>query len=90
MPDIRSVMKAIVADKFDKDESDITDDMSFSNDLGADSLDYVEFIVELEKHFNIVILDDEADKIVTVGDAIAYVVGKTTQSKEISELSYKD
>ncbi len=55
------------------DESEVTPEATFTNDLGADSLDTVELIMELEKEFNITIPDDQAEKITTVGDAISYV-----------------
>lgn len=73
MSDITSKVKAIVADKLGVDESEVTPKATFTNDLGADSLDTVELIMELEKEFNITIPDDQAEKIVTVGDAISYV-----------------
>lgn len=73
MPDKESIVKLIIADKFNIPKTEVRDEMNFSNDLGADSLDSVELIVELEKKFNIVIPDDEADKIQSVGDAIEYV-----------------
>lgn len=78
MPDNESIVKLIIADKFGIEESNIKNEMSFSNDLGADSLDNADLIVELEKQFNIFIPDDEADKILTVGDAIAFVKAKIT------------
>ena len=55
------------------DETEVTPEATFTNDLGADSLDTVELIMELEKEFNITIPDDQAEKITTVGDAISYV-----------------
>ena len=69
MSDIQNRVKAIIVDKLGVDEREAT----FTNDLGADSLDTVELIMELEKEFNITIPDDQAEKIATVGDAIAYV-----------------
>ena len=66
-------VKAIIVDKLGVDESEVTNDASFTNDLGADSLDTVELIMELEKEFDIQIPDDEAEGIVTVGDAISFV-----------------
>ena len=73
MSDITSRVKAIIVDKLGVDESVVTPEATFTNDLGADSLDTVELIMELEKEFNITIPDDQAEKITTVGDAISYV-----------------
>jgi len=73
MSDITSRVKAIIVDKLGVDESEVTNSATFTNDLGADSLDTVELIMELEKEFNVTIPDDQAEKIATVGDAIAYV-----------------
>mgnify|MGYP001796259392 FL=1 len=73
MSDIASRVKAIIADKLDVEESEVTPEASFTNDLGADSLDTVELIMEFEKEFNIQIPDDQAEKITTVGNAIAYI-----------------
>ena len=73
MSDITSRVKAIIADKLDVEETEVTPEASFTNDLGADSLDTVELILEFEKEFNIQIPDDQAEKIQTVGHAIAYI-----------------
>ncbi|HET6245458.1 MAG: acyl carrier protein [Bacteroidetes bacterium] len=73
MSDITSRVKAIIVDKLGVDESEVTNESSFTNDLGADSLDTVELIMEFEKEFNIAIPDDQAEKIGTVGDAITYI-----------------
>ncbi len=73
MSDIASRVKAIIVDKLGVDESEVTSEASFTNDLGADSLDTVELIMEFEKEFNIGIPDDQAEKIGTVKDAIAYI-----------------
>ena len=73
MSDIQNRVKAINVDKLGVDESEVKPEATFTNDLGADSLDTVELIMELEKEFNITIPDDQAEKIATVGDAIAYV-----------------
>ena len=73
MSDITSRVKAIIADKLDVEETELTPEASFTNDLGADSLDTVELIMEFEKEFNIQIPDDQAEKIQTVGHAIAYI-----------------
>ena len=73
MSDIASRVKAIIVDKLGVDENEITTDSSFTNDLGADSLDTVELIMEFEKEFNIAIPDDQAEKIATVGQAVDYI-----------------
>ena len=73
MSDISTRVKAIIVDKLGVDEKEVTPEASFTNDLGADSLDTVELIMEFEKEFNIAIPDDQAEKISTVGDAIAYI-----------------
>lgn len=66
-------VKKIVMEKLDASEDKVTETATFSNDLGADSLDVVEFIMEVEKEFNITIPDDEAMKLNTVGDAVKYI-----------------
>jgi acyl carrier protein len=73
MSDIKSRVIAIIVDKLGVEESEVTPAASFTNDLGADSLDTVELIMEFEKEFNIAIPDDQAEKIATVGDAISYI-----------------
>ena len=73
MSEIESKVKEIIADKLGVDEADVKPEASFTNDLGADSLDTVELIMEFEKSFNITIPDDQTEKIATVGDAIAYI-----------------
>lgn len=73
MSDISSRVNAIIVDKLGVDENEVTPEASFTNDLGADSLDTVELIMEFEKEFNIAIPDDQAEKIGTVGDAVAYI-----------------
>ena len=73
MSDIASRVKAIIVDKLGVDESEVTPEASFTNDLGADSLDTVELIMEFEIEFNIAIPDDPAESIGTLGDAIAYI-----------------
>jgi acyl carrier protein len=75
MSDVTTKVKAIIVDKLGVDESEVTSEASFTNDLGADSLDTVELIMELEKEFDIQIPDDEAEGITTVGDAISFVEG---------------
>ena len=71
--DVEAKVKEIIIDKLGVEESQITPEASFTNDLGADSLDTVELIMEFEKEFNIAIPDEQAEKISTVGDAIAYI-----------------
>jgi acyl carrier protein len=73
MSDIESKVKAIIVDKLGVDEAEVKNEANFANDLGADSLDTVELIMEFEKEFSIQIPDDQAEKISTVGDAIAYI-----------------
>ena len=73
MSDISGKVKSIIVDKLGVDEKEVVPTASFTNDLGADSLDTVELIMEFEKEFNIAIPDDQAEKIATVGDAIAYI-----------------
>ncbi len=66
-------VKAVVVDLLGVDESAVTMDASFVDDLGADSLDIVELIMGLETEFNLEIPDDQAEKISTVGDAVNYI-----------------
>ena len=73
MADVASKVKAIIVDKLGVDESEVTNEASFTNDLGADSLDTVELIMEFEKEFDITIPDDKAEAITTVGDAINFI-----------------
>ncbi len=73
MSDIKSKVVTIIVDKLGVEESEVTNEASFTNDLGADSLDTVELIMEFEKEFNIAIPDDQAEKIQTVGDAVTYI-----------------
>ena len=73
MSEATTKVKAIIIDKLGVDESEVTNDASFTNDLGADSLDTVELIMELEKEFDIQIPDDEAEGIATDGDAVSFV-----------------
>ena len=73
MSDIASRVKAIIVDKLGVDENEVTPEASFTNDLGADSLDTVELIMEFEKEFNIAIPDDQAENIGTVGAAVKYM-----------------
>jgi acyl carrier protein len=73
MSEIASKVKKIIVDKLGVDESEVTEAASFTNDLGADSLDTVELIMEFEKEFNLSIPDEQAETITTVGQAIAYL-----------------
>ena len=73
MQDIATRVKKIIVDKLGVDEAEVTPEASFTNDLGADSLDTVELIMEFEKEFNISIPDDQAENISTVGQAISYL-----------------
>ena len=76
MADTEQRIRAIIVEKLGVDEADITREASFTNDLGADSLDTVELIMEFEKEFDLTIPDEDAEKIGTVGDAVDYVESK--------------
>ncbi len=73
MSDIASKVRSIIVDKLGVDENEVTPEASFTNDLGADSLDTVELIMEFEKEFNLSSPDDQAENIQTVGQAITYL-----------------
>ena len=73
MSDISSRVKAIIVDKLGVDENEVVPEASFTNDLGADSLDTVELIMEFEKECDIQIPDDQAENIVSVGQAIEFI-----------------
>ena len=73
MSDISSRVNAIIVDKLGVDENEVTPEASFTNDLGADSLDTVELIMEFEKEFNLAIPADTAETIATVGEAVSYI-----------------
>ena len=73
MKNLEKKVKEIIIDKLGIEESEVTDSASFTNDLGADSLDTVELIMEFEKEFNISIPDEDAEKIGTVSQAISYL-----------------
>ena len=73
MSEIAQKVKSIIIDKLGVEESEVTPEASFTNDLGADSLDTVELIMEFEKEFNISIPDEQAETITTVGQAVAYL-----------------
>lgn len=76
MSDISSKVVEIIVDKLSVDAAEAVPTASFTNDLGADSLDTVELIMEFEKEFEISIPDEDAEKITTVGDAITYISDK--------------
>jgi acyl carrier protein len=73
MSDIAEKVKSIIVEKLGVEASEVTPEASFTNDLGADSLDTVELIMEFEKEFSVSIPDDQAENIQTVGQAIAYL-----------------
>lgn len=77
MSEIKDKVTKIIIDKLGVEESEVTAEAKFTNDLGADSLDTVELIMEFEKEFNISIPDEQAEKIVTVGDAVKYLEENT-------------
>jgi acyl carrier protein len=77
MADIEAKVKEIIINKLGVDDGQITPQASFTNDLGADSLDTVELVMEFEKAFNLQIPDEDAEKIATVGDAVRYITSKT-------------
>ena len=77
MSEVAQRVKSIIVDKLGVEESEVTETASFTNDLGADSLDTVELIMEFEKEFDMAIPDDQAEKISTVGDAIQYIENNT-------------
>ena len=76
MDELRAKVKEIIVKKLGVEESQITDEASFTKDLGADSLDTVELIMEFEKEFNVQIEDSEAVKIQTVGDVLNFLSSK--------------
>ena len=73
MSEIEARVKEIIVEKFGVSESEVTSEANFTNDLSADSLDRVELIMEIEDEFGISIPEDQAENIVTVGDAVKYV-----------------
>ena len=73
MSEIEKKVKEIIVEKLGVDEAEVNPEASFTNDLGADSLDTVELIMEFEKEFGISIPDDQAEKISTVAEAIKYI-----------------
>jgi acyl carrier protein len=78
MADVEKKVREIIVSKLGVDEAQITPEASFTNDLGADSLDTVELVMEFEKAFNVQIPDEDAEKISTVGDAINYLKAKAS------------
>ena len=95
MSDIATRVKKIIVDKLGVDEAEVTPEASFTNDLGADSLDTVELIMEFEKEFNISIPDEQAETITTVGQAVSYleenfliITGKLYGFKESSSYRF--
>ncbi|MFP7169094.1 acyl carrier protein [Terribacillus sp. FSL K6-0262] len=76
MADVFEQVKQIVVDRLDVDESKVTLEASFKEDLEADSLDVVELVMELEDQFDMEISDEDAEKIATVGDAVNYINSK--------------
>lgn len=73
MSEVAAKVKSIIVEKMGVEESAVVESASFTNDLGADSLDTVEMIMDFEKEFGITIPDEDAEKIATVGDAISYI-----------------
>jgi len=78
MADVEAKVKEIIMNKLGVDDGQITPEASFTNDLGAASLDTVELVMEFEKAFNMQIPDEDAEKIATVGDAIKYIQSKAS------------
>ena len=76
MADVEAKVREIIINKLGVEAGQITPEASFTNDLGADSLDTVELVMEFEKAFNLQIPDEDAEKIATVGDAVRYLSGK--------------
>ena len=74
MSEVANKVKTIIVDKLGVDEKEVTNEASFIDDLGADSLDTVELIMEFEKEFDVSIPDEDAEKILTVGQAVEYLV----------------
>ena len=76
--DVEAKVKSIIVDKLGVDESEVTHEANFTNDLGADSLDTVELIMDFEKEFDLSIPDEDAENIATVGNAVDYLKGKVS------------
>jgi len=77
MSEVHNKVVSIIVDKLGVDANEVKTESSFTNDLGADSLDTVELIMEFEKEFNIAIPDDQAENISTVGEAVKYIEENT-------------
>ena len=77
MADVDSKVREIIMNKLGVDDGQVTPEASFTNDLGADSLDTVELVMEFERVFNLQITDEDAEKITTVGDAVRYIKSKS-------------
>ena len=90
MADVAAKVKEIIVNKLGVDDAQVTPEASFTNDLGADSLDTVELVMEFEKAFNLQIPDEDAEKISTVGDAIKYISGKQPESLHSPPRSGRD
>jgi len=82
MPGVQDKVKQIIVDQLSVEESDVTPNASFVDDLGADSLDRVELIMAFEEAFDIEIPDEEAEKIATVQDAIDYIEKNSKMAKQ--------
>ena len=80
MSDVASRVKAIIVDKLSVEESEVTNEASFTNDLGADSLDTVELIMEFEKEFGLSIPDDQAEKMISKRDSVATIRANAQKS----------
>ena len=79
---IESRVKEIITEQLGVDEAEVTPEASFIDDLGADSLDTVELVMALEEEFDIEIPDEDAEKIITVNDAITYIKEKTNEDSD--------
>lgn len=77
MEDVLERVKKIIVDRLGVEESQVTLEATFKEDLGADSLDVVELVMEFEDEFDMEISDDDAEKIATVGDAVNYIKGNS-------------
>ena len=85
MQDVQKRISAILIEKLGIHESEITPDASFVKDLGIDSLDYAELVMEFEQTFNIKISDDDAEKLQTIGETVLYIQGKLKASQDNSK-----
>ena len=79
MSEVAEKVKAIIVDKLGVEASEVTPEASFMEDLGADSLDTVELVMDLEEHFGIEIPDDAAEKLRTIQDAVDYIASKKAE-----------